>query len=77
MFNEINKEQSFSEILNQVIDNIQSGVLKSGDAFPAAQVMAERMGCFQARCSRCPSGAGVAWHYHFRAWWLKLHIPGH
>ena len=60
MFNEINKEQSFSEILNQVIDNIQSGVLKSGDAFPAAQVMAERMGCFQARCSRCPSGAGVA-----------------
>lgn len=44
MFREINKERSFSEILNQIIDNIQSGVLKSGDALPAERVMAERMG---------------------------------
>ena len=44
MFQEISKERSFSEILNQIIDNIQSGVLKSGDALPAERVMAERMG---------------------------------
>ena len=44
MFKEISKERSFGEILNQIIDNIQCGVLKSGDALPAERVMAERMG---------------------------------
>lgn len=44
MFQEINKDRSFNEILNQIIENIQRGVLKSGDALPAERVMAERMG---------------------------------
>lgn len=44
MFKEINKENAFDEILNQIIENIQSGKLKQGDALPAERAMAEMMG---------------------------------
>lgn len=44
MFKEVNKERSFSEIQNQIIDNIQNGTLKPGDALPAERLMAEKMG---------------------------------
>ncbi len=44
MFKEIHKDRSFSEILNQIIENIQNGALKSGDSLPAERIMAERMG---------------------------------
>ena len=44
MFQQIKKDSAYNEILNQIIENIQSGKLKSGDALPAERVMAERMG---------------------------------
>lgn len=44
MFKEIGDEKAFDEILNQIIENIQNGCLKEGDALPAERVMAEKMG---------------------------------
>lgn len=44
MFKEINKDRAFDEILNQIIENIQNGTLKSGDALPAERSMAEALG---------------------------------
>ena len=44
MFKEINKENAFQDILNQIIENIQNGTLKSGDALPAERTLAEEMG---------------------------------
>lgn len=44
MFREVNKERPGDEILNQVIENIQKGYLKPGDALPAERLMAEKMG---------------------------------
>lgn len=35
MFKEIKDEKAFDGILNQIIDNIQNGHLKAGDALPA------------------------------------------
>lgn len=32
MFRQINKENAFDEILNQIIENIRAGRLKKGDA---------------------------------------------
>lgn len=43
MFREINKENAFQEILDQIIENIQNGSLKSGDALPAERTLAEEM----------------------------------
>ncbi len=43
MFGEINKENAFQDILNQIIDNIQKGNLKSGDTLPAERALAEEM----------------------------------
>ena len=34
MFKEIKDEKAFDGILNQIIDNIQNGHLKAGDALP-------------------------------------------
>lgn len=44
MFKEIKDEKAFDGILNQIIDNIQNGHLKAGDALPAERTMAETMG---------------------------------
>lgn len=44
MFREVNKENPFDEILNQIIAHIQKGDLKPGDAFPAERQMAEMFG---------------------------------
>ena len=44
MFKEIGDERTFNGILNQIMDNIQSGRLKAGDALPAERTMAETMG---------------------------------
>ena len=44
MFKEIGDERAFNGILNQIIDNIQNGKLKAGDALPAERTMAETMG---------------------------------
>ena len=35
MFKEIKNEKAFDGILNQIIENIQNGHLKAGDALPA------------------------------------------
>lgn len=47
MFKEIKDEKAFDGILNQIIDNIQNGHLKAGDALPAERTMAETMGSIQ------------------------------
>ena len=44
MFKEIRDERTFNGILNQIIENIQNGSLKAGDALPAERTMAEIMG---------------------------------
>lgn len=44
MFKEVNKERPFDEILDQIIENIQKGNLKQGDALPAERQMAEKLG---------------------------------
>lgn len=44
MFQEIEKDRPFEAILNQIIDNIKSGILKPGDALPAERAMAESLG---------------------------------
>ena len=44
MFKEIKDEKAFDGILNQIIENIQNGHLKAGDALPAERTMAETMG---------------------------------
>lgn len=44
MFKEVNKERPFDEILDQIIENIQNGSLKNGDALPAERQMAEMLG---------------------------------
>ncbi len=43
MFKEIGDERAFNGILEQIIDNIQKGNLKAGDALPAERTMAETM----------------------------------
>lgn len=44
MFREVNKEQPFHEILDQIIQNIQKGSLKPGDTLPSERLMAEMLG---------------------------------
>lgn len=44
MFREVNRENAFREILDQIFENIQNGNLKPGDALPAERSMAEAMG---------------------------------
>ncbi len=43
MFRKIGEEKAFDAILNQIIDNIQDGNIKGGDALPAERTMAESM----------------------------------
>lgn len=43
MFREIGEERAFNGILEQIIENIQNGSLKAGDALPAERNMAETM----------------------------------
>ena len=38
MFRKIGEERAFDGILKQIIDNIQTGKLKAGDALPAEQL---------------------------------------
>ena len=44
MFTKIGEERAFDAILGQIIENIQTGELKAGDALPAERSMAESMG---------------------------------
>lgn len=44
MFREVNKENAFHDILNQILDHIQDGSLKPGEPLPAERNMAESMG---------------------------------
>ena len=44
MFTKIGEERAFDAILGQIIENIQTGGLKAGDALPAERSMAESMG---------------------------------
>ena len=44
MFTKIGEERAFDAILGQIIENIQSGELKAGDALPAERMIAESMG---------------------------------
>ena len=44
MFRNVNRENAFYEILDQIFENIQDGSLKQGDALPAERSMAEAMG---------------------------------
>ncbi|MDI9242350.1 FadR/GntR family transcriptional regulator [Fusibacillus kribbianus] len=44
MFREISKEKAFDDILDQIIENIQNGTLKEGDALPAERSMADALG---------------------------------
>lgn len=44
MFTKIGEERAFDAILGQIIENIQTGWLKAGDALPAERSMAESMG---------------------------------
>ena len=44
MFRKIGEEKAFDAILNQIIENIQDGNIKGGDALPAERTMAESMG---------------------------------
>ena len=44
MFTKIGEERAFDAILGQIIDHIQTGELKAGDALPAERTMAESMG---------------------------------
>ena len=44
MFTEIRKENPFQEIIDQILENVQSGKLHKGDALPAERVMAESLG---------------------------------
>ena len=48
MFRKIGEERAFDGILKQIIDNIQTGKLKAGDALPAERTMAETMGVSSA-----------------------------
>ena len=48
MFRKIGEERAFDGILKQIIDNIQTGKLKAGDALPAERTMAETMGVSRA-----------------------------
>ena len=57
MFKKIGDERAFNGILNQIIDNIQNGKLKAGDALPAERTMAETMGVSR------PAGTGTAWDH--------------
>ena len=43
MFREIGEERAFNGILEQIIENVQNGSLKAGDALPAERNMAETM----------------------------------
>ena len=44
MFTEIRKENPFQEIIDQILENVQSGKRHKGDALPAERVMAESLG---------------------------------
>ena len=44
MFTKVGEERAFDAILGQIIENIQAGELKAGDALPAERSMAESMG---------------------------------
>lgn len=48
MFKEIGDERPFEGILKQIIDHIQNGELKAGEALPAERTMAETMGVSRA-----------------------------
>ena len=72
MFRQINKENAFDEILNQIIENIRAGRLKKGDALPAERAMAEAMGV--SRPVRSASVFKSSWNYKNGSWRGKLYF---
>lgn len=41
MFRKIDKTSTFNDVLKQIIEKIQTGELKPGDALPAERILAE------------------------------------
>ena len=73
MFKEIKDEKAFDGILNQIIDNIQNGHLKAGDALPAERTMAETMGVSRPAVREVLRALEIAWNHKDRARWWKLY----
>lgn len=44
MFRKIDKTSTFNDVLKQIIEKIQTGELKPGDALPAERILAEEFG---------------------------------
>ena len=44
MFRKIDKSSTFNDVLKQIIEKIQTGELKPGDALPAERILAEELG---------------------------------
>ena len=44
MFRKIDKTSTFNDVLTQIIEKIQNGELKPGDALPAERILAEEFG---------------------------------
>ncbi len=44
MFRKIDKTSTFNDVLKQIIEKIQNGELKPGDALPAERILAEELG---------------------------------
>ena len=76
MFKEIRDERAFNGILNQIIENIQNGSLKAGDALPAERTMAEIMGSIQTGSQRSFESTGTAGNSQAGAGRRKLYYGG-
>ena len=44
MFRKIDRTNTFNDVLKQIIEQIQTGELKPGDALPAERILAEELG---------------------------------
>ena len=73
MFRQINKENAFDEILNQIIENIRAGRLKKGDALPAERAMAEAMGVSRPVIREVLRSLS-SWNYKNGSWRSKLYF---
>lgn len=73
MFRKIGEERAFDGILKQIIDNIQTGKLKAGDALPAERTMAETMGVSKSCCKRGVKSTGASGNSEGSAWRRQLY----
>ena len=73
MFRKIGEERAFDGILKQIIDNIQTGKLKAGDALPAERTMAETMGVSRAAVREVLRATGASGNSEGSAWRRQLY----